>query len=249
MTVASKTIIITGASRGIGEAAARHLGAQGANVVLAARNADAITAIAAEIGPNARAMACDVASYGDVKAVVDLAMREFGGVDVLVNNAGVIEPIARLDECDPDEWDKVIDVNVKGVFYGIHAALPHMLSQGAGTIINLSSGAAYNALEGWSHYCASKGAVLQLTRSVEKEYGALGITCVGLSPSTIATEMQVQIKASGMNPVSEMDVSDHNSPHAVALIIEHLCGPAAQNHRGVDFLLKSDEGLRVAGLA
>lgn len=249
MTVSGKTILITGASRGIGASAAEYLAAQGANVVLTARSLDQVQALADKIGDTARAMACDVADYDQVKASIDFAIAEFGSIDVVVNNAGLLEPIHRLTDFDPADWDKVIDVNVKGVFYAMHAAIPHMVGAGAGTIINISSGAAYNALEGWSHYCASKAAVLQLTRSGHKEYGDKGISCIGLSPGTIATDMQVQIKASGLNPVSRMQMSDHNPPIAVAKVIEHLCGPAGQNYLGQDFLLKSDEGLKVAGLS
>lgn len=249
MTVQDKTILITGASRGIGEASARYLAEQGANVVLSARSENDITRLAAEIGDNALAITCDVADHASVKSTIDQTVDHFGAIDVVVNNAGLLDPIHRLTDFDPADWDKVIDVNVKGVFYAMHVAIPHMLKNNGGTIINISSGAAYNALEGWSHYCASKAAVLQLTRSGHKEYGDLGINCIGLSPGTIATDMQRNIKASGLNPVSQMDFSDHRPPIAVAKVIEYLCGPAGQNHLGEDFFLKSDEGLAAAGLA
>ncbi len=248
MTVANKTILITGASRGIGEAAARHLGALGANVVLAARSAQAVAAIAEDIGPNARGIACDVADYAQVKAAVDLAVCDFGTLDVLVNNAGLLEPVARLADIDPGDWNKVIDVNVKGVFHGMHAAVPVMQHQGGGTIINISSGAAYNVLEGWSHYCASKAAVLQLTRAGHKEYGEK-ITCVGFSPGTVATDMQRVIKASGVNPVSQIDWDQHIPASDAAKTIEYLCGPGAKAHAGQDFSIKTPEGRAEAGLA
>lgn len=247
MSVANKTILITGASKGIGAAAARHLGRLGANIILASRSTDLIAEIATGIGPNARAIACDVSDYTQVKAAVDLAIAEFGSLDVLVNNAGLIDPIARLTECDPSDWGNVIDVNVKGVFYGMHAALPVMEEQRAGTIINISSGAAYNALEGWSHYCASKAAVLQLTRSGHKEHGDT-VTVVGLSPGTVATDMQVNIKASGINPVSNLDVTDHIPASDVARAIEFLCGPGAKDFAGSDFSIKTPEGRAAAGL-
>jgi len=248
MTVASKTILITGASRGIGEAAARHLGGLGVNVILAARSADAVKSIAADIGDNARGVACDVADYAQVKTAVDLAVSEFGRLDVLVNNAGLLEPVHRLADFDPDDWNKVIDVNVKGVFHGMHAAIPVMQSQGSGTIINISSGAAYNVLEGWSHYCASKAAVLQLTRSGQKEYGDT-INCVGFSPGTVATDMQRIIKASGVNPVSELEWEQHIPASDAAKTIEYLCGAGAAAHAGQDFSIKTPEGRAEAGLA
>ncbi|MEM6578967.1 MAG: SDR family oxidoreductase, partial [Pseudomonadota bacterium] len=188
--VDGKTILITGASRGIGEAAARHFAQAGANVVLAARSADRVTALADEIGPQARGVACDVSRFGDLDAAVQLACDQFGGLDVLIGNAGVIEPVERLEEADADAWGQVIDINLKGVFHGMRAALPVMRAAGGGTIITISSGAATNALEGWSHYCASKAGALMLTRAADKEMRQHGIRVLGLSPGTVATQMQ-----------------------------------------------------------
>ncbi|MEL6915509.1 MAG: SDR family oxidoreductase [Pseudomonadota bacterium] len=241
--LAGKSVVITGASRGIGEATARHLAAQGAKVVLAARSEGAIEDIAQDIreaGGIALAHACDVADRGAVEDLIGAAVAAHGGLDVLVNNAGLIEPIARLDESDPDAWSTVVDVNLKGVYYGMRYAVPAMA--GAGTIINISSGAATGALEGWSHYCATKAAVLSLTRCGHKEFGDKGITVVGLSPGTVATEMQVQIKASGINPVSRLDPDAHIPPDWVARAIAYLCGPAGAQHAGGDFSLKTEEG-------
>jgi NAD(P)-dependent dehydrogenase (short-subunit alcohol dehydrogenase family) len=123
-----------------------------------------------------------------------------------------------------------------------------MLAKGAGTIVNISSGAATNALEGWSLYCASKAAVLSLTRSVHTEYGARGITCVGLSPGTVATDMQRQIKASGMNPVSQIDFEAHIPTEWVAQAIAHLAGPLGCAYAGGDFTLKTKEERAKVGL-
>ena len=249
--ISGKTIVITGASRGIGAAAARNFAAEGANVVLAARSEGAIAQIAEEIsaaGGKATAKACDVASYDDVASLIAHATETFGGVDVLINNAGLIDPIARMDESDPTAWSGIVDVNLKGVYYGIHAALPGMLAKGAGTIINISSGAATGALEGWSHYCATKAAVLSLTRCTHKEYADHGIRSVGLSPGTVATEMQVQIKASGVNPVSQLDPSVHIPAEWVAKGLAYLLDPASDKYLGGDFSLKTDEGRAEAGL-
>jgi len=251
MTLSEKTVIITGASRGIGAATARHFAEAGARVVLAARGATAIKAIADEInaaGGRALAVPCDVADWASVSALVARTREAFATVDVLINNAGVIEPIARLDESDPAEWGKVVDINLKGVYHGIRAALPVMLGQGGGTIINISSGAATGALEGWSHYCATKAAVLSLTRCTDTEYRDHGIRVMGLSPGTVATEMQVQIKASGVNPVSQLDFSVHIPPEYVAKGLAFLCTPGGDAFLGTDFSLKTEEGRRLAGL-
>ncbi|MEQ8403253.1 MAG: SDR family oxidoreductase [Roseitalea porphyridii] len=245
----NQTAIITGASRGIGEAAARALAAAGMNVVLAARSSADIERIAAEIteaGGEAIAMTCDVADHASVKALVDRALDAFGAVDLLVNNAGVINPIARLSESEPEAWDAAIDVNVKGVYHGIRAVLPAMERQGGGTIVNISSGAAYGPMEGWSHYCASKAAVLMLTRAVHKEHGESGIRSVGLSPGTVATQMQVDIKASGINPVSQMDPDAHAPPEWIGRAIVWLAGAGADNYLGEDLKLRTDAEARAA---
>lgn len=246
-----KTVVITGASRGIGAATARHMAALGANVVLAARSRRLVIAAAEQItaaGGHALAVQTDVADFAQVDALMAQAVDHFGTVDVLVNNAGIIDPIARLEESDPDAWGAVTDVNIKGVYHGIRAVLPHMRAQKAGTIINISSGAAHSALEGWSHYCASKAAVYALTRCTHKEVANQGIRVVGLSPGTVATDMQVAIKQSGMNPVSQLDSSAHIPSDWVARAVAYLCTPAAEGYLGTDFSLKTDEGRRAVGL-
>ncbi|MEM9278439.1 MAG: SDR family oxidoreductase, partial [Pseudomonadota bacterium] len=207
---------------------------------------DAVSRIANEINSaNGKAigMACDVADYDQVKTVVERAKSEFGSVDILVNNAGLIEPIARIEDSDPAMWGHIIDVNVKGVYYGIQAALPHMKAQGRGVIINISSGAATSALEGWSHYCSSKAAALSITRCTHREEAENGIRVVGLSPGTVATGMQVQIKASGINPVSQLDPSVHIPPEWVARTITWLATNDAKEFDGDDVSLR-DETIR-----
>ena len=246
-----KTYIISGASRGIGAATAKLLAERGAHVVLAARSGDAIAGIANDLtdaGFSAIAVPCDVSDYASVKALTDKTLDAFGRIDVLVNNAGVIDPIARIDESDPEAWSRVVDINFKGVYYAAHAALPAMLSQGSGVIINISSGAATGALEGWSHYCATKAGVLSLTKCLHKEYADKGIRTAGLSPGTVATDMQVKIKASGINPVSQMDFSDHIPPEWVAKAIAWLSTDDAADIAGVDFSLKTDAERARVGL-
>ncbi|ABD53322.1 SDR family oxidoreductase [Jannaschia sp. CCS1] len=245
--VDGKVVAITGASRGIGAAAAREFAALGAKVVLLARSRDAIAELAGEIGENALAVPCDVVRYWEVEAAFGAAVDTFGALDVVINNAGVIEPVARIEDANPDGWGQAIDINLKGTFNGVRAALPHM--GGGGTIIGISSGAATNALEGWSHYCASKAAALMLTRSLHKEMGDRGIRALGLSPGTVATQMQVEIKASGVNPVAGLDWSDHIPPEWPAKALAWMCTEAADPYLGGDISLR-DEGIRaVVGLA
>ncbi len=243
--------IVTGASRGIGAATARELAAGGMAVVLLARDEKAIEAIADEIrglGGRAVALACDVSRYADVETGVACAVEAFGSLDVLVNNAGTIEPVARIERSDPDDWGRVVDINLKGVYHGIRAALPAMLEGGRGVIVNLSSGAATGALEGWSHYCATKAAVLALTRCTHLEHADSGIRCVGLSPGTVATDMQVAIRGSGVNPVSRLEPTAHMPPEAAARAIAWLCTDEARDLDGGEFSLKTEEGRRRAGL-
>ena len=235
-----KTALITGASRGIGAAAARAFASAGANVVLAARSSKDIDAIAGEIGSTARAVTCDVARYANIIAAVKVATEAFGSLDFLVNNAGVIDPISRLEDSNPAGWGHAIDINVKGVYHGLRAAIPVMGS--GGVIVNISSGAATSALEGWSHYSASKAAVLSLTKTAEKETPD-SIRVVGLSPGTVATEMQTAIKGSGINPVSQLDWSVHIPAEWVGKAIVWLCSEDAAEFRGEDVSLR-DEAIR-----
>jgi NAD(P)-dependent dehydrogenase (short-subunit alcohol dehydrogenase family) len=243
-----KTVLITGASRGIGESAAHVFADAGANVVLLARGAEAIERIAAEIGDKAMAVTCDVADYGQVEAAVQAAVARFGGADILINNAGVIEPISHLDASDPEGWGQVIDINLKGVYHGMRAVMPIMEKAGGGSILTISSGAAHGPVEAWSHYCASKAAVNMLTRCVDKEARDKGIRAIGLSPGTVATEMQREIKASGINPVSQLDWSDHIPPEWPAKCLLWMCGPEADAWLGDEISLRDEDIRKQVGL-
>ncbi|MCE8530684.1 SDR family oxidoreductase [Ruegeria pomeroyi] len=244
-----QTVVITGASRGIGAATARHFAGLGAQVALLARDGAALGALAGDIGDQAMALPCDMGDWAAVAAAIAATEARFGPIHVLINNAGLIDPIARLADSNPEDWGRVVDVNLKGVYHGLRAVLPGMLTARGGTVLNLSSGAATSALEGWSHYCATKAAVLALTRCADREYRDQGIRVIGLSPGTVATGMQVQIRASGINPVSRMDPSAHIPADWVAQALAYLCGPGGDAHRGTDFSLKTAEGRAEAGLS
>lgn len=238
-----RTVMITGASRGIGAEAARIFAKAGANVALVARSADSIANLAGEIGTSAVAIPCDISRYWEVAQAVENCVTAFGGLDILINNAGVIEPIARMDEADPEGWGQVIDINLKGVFHGMRAALPVMENAGGGTILTVSSGAAHGPVEAWSHYCASKAGAAMLTMCLHKEMGDKGIRAMGLSPGTVATQMQREIKASGINPVSQLEWSDHIPADWPAKALLWMCGTEADAFLGEEISLR-DEGIR-----
>lgn len=244
--------LITGASRGIGAAAARCLSARGMAVILLARDGRAIADLAGQIqadGGRALAVRADVGSWSEMSAAVSAGVAAFGRIDVLLNNAGVITPVDDLATSVPDAWAAALQTNLLGVYHGLRAVLPLMRAQGSGVVINMSSGAAYRALQGWSHYCAAKAAVLALTRSADLENADAGIRVVGLSPGTVDTTMQQQIRASGVNPVSQLDPGAHRSPEQVAEAIAWLCSDAASDIRGIDFSLRDPAHLRRCGLS
>ncbi|ETX27789.1 SDR family oxidoreductase [Roseivivax isoporae] len=249
MDMTGRAVMITGASRGIGAAAARAFAAAGAQVALVARSADPVAELAGEIGSQAVAIPCDISRYWEVDQAVQNCLSAFGRLDVLVNNAGVIEPISHLSEADPGAWGQAIDTNLKGVFHGMRAALPAMLARGGGTILTIGSGAAHGPVEGWSHYCASKAGALMLTRMADKENRAAGIRALSLSPGTVATQMQKEIKASGINPVSKLDWSDHIPPEWVAQALLWLCGPEADAHLGDEVSLRDPDIRAKVGVA
>ena len=189
--IAGKIIVITGASSGLGEASARLLSAEGATVVLGARRVERIQALADELvakGARALALATDVTERTQVSALIDAAVQTFGRIDVLINNAGLM-PQSPLDRLKVDDWDQMIDVNIKGVLYGIAAALPHMQRQKAGHIINVSSVAGHKVGPGGAVYSATKHAVRALSEGLRQEVKAWNIRSTIISPGAVATEL------------------------------------------------------------
>jgi NADP-dependent 3-hydroxy acid dehydrogenase YdfG len=200
--IGNKVVVITGASSGLGEAAARHLAAQGATVVLGARRADRIEALAAELtasGHEARAVVTDVTDRDQVRNLVNTAVSEFGRIDVMLNNAGLM-PLAPLERLKVDEWDRMIDVNIKGVLYGIAAALPHMKERKSGHIINVSSVYGHVVDPGATVYCATKFAVRALSEGLRREVKPYDIRTTVISPGAVSTEL--------LEHISEKDIQE-----------------------------------------
>ena len=189
--IKGKVVVITGASSGLGDATARHLSAQGATVVLGARRVDRIQSLADELnakGGKALAVATDVTHHEQVKKLVDTAVQKFGRIDVMINNAGLM-PHSPLERLKIDDWNRAIDVNIKGVLYGIAAALPHMKQQKAGHIINVSSVAGHKITPNGAVYCATKHAVRVLSEGLRQEVKPYNIRTTIISPGAVATEL------------------------------------------------------------
>jgi len=189
--IRGKVVVITGASSGLGEATARHLSGLGASVVLGARRADRLQSLAGELtarGGHALALTTDVTSCDQVRRLADSAVETYGRIDVIVNNAGLM-PQSLLERLKIDEWDRMIDVNIKGVLYGIAAALPHMKRQKAGHIINVSSVAGHKVRPGGTVYSATKHAVRVISEGLRQEVKPYNIRTTVVSPGAVDTEL------------------------------------------------------------
>ena len=192
MSIKGKTIIITGASSGIGEATAKKLSQEGANVVLSARREDRLNSLKDEIVKNggmALVVPADVTNKEDFKKVVSSTLEEFGSIDGIINNAGLM-PLSYVKNLHTDEWDKMIDVNIKGVTNGVSAVLPTMMEQKSGNIINISSSAAHKYYPGGAVYCATKAAVKMFTEGLRAELAPhYGINVTSIDPGFVSTEL------------------------------------------------------------
>lgn len=209
--IKGKVIVITGASSGLGEAAAKHLAELGATVVLGARRAERIENLAKQIqdkGGQAFAVAMDVTQRDQVKKLVDSAVEQFGRVDVIVNNAGIM-PLSPMDRLNVDEWDMMIDVNIKGVLNGIAAVLPYMKEQKSGQIINTSSVAGHKVFTGSAVYSATKFAVRALTEGLRVELKPYNIRTTIVCPGAVKTEL--------LEHITETDIQRANKDYVGAV--------------------------------
>jgi NADP-dependent 3-hydroxy acid dehydrogenase YdfG len=199
--IKGKVVVITGASSGLGEATARMLSAHGATVVLGARRLDRLQKLANELtasGGQALAVATDVTQRDQVQRLVDTAVQKFGRIDVMLNNAGLM-PHSPIERLKVDEWERMVDVNIKGVLYGIAAALRYMKQQKSGHIINVSSVAGHKVTPNAAVYCATKYAVRALSEGLRQEIKAYNIRTTIISPGAVATELP--------DSITEADVS------------------------------------------
>jgi NADP-dependent 3-hydroxy acid dehydrogenase YdfG len=232
--IEGKVVVVTGASSGLGEATARFLSAQGASVVLGARRVDRIQSLADELtasGGKALAVATDVTQRDQVQKLVDAAVQTYGRVDVIINNAGLM-PQAPLERLKVDEWDRMIDVNIKGVLYGIAAALPYMKQQKAGHFINVSSVAGHRVGPGFAVYAATKHAVRALSEGLRQEVKPYNIRTTVISPGAVATELP-------------QSVTDPDSAARTRKFYEAFAIPAESFARAVAFAISQREEVDV----
>ena len=232
--IAGKVVVITGASSGLGEATARHLSALGATVVLGARRVERMQVLTKEItdrGGKALAIATDVTDRAQVQRLVDDAVKAFGRVDVIVNNAGLM-PQSRLDRLKVDEWDRMIDVNIKGVLYGIAAALPHMQRQKSGHVINVSSVAGHKVRAGGAVYSATKHAVRVISEGLRQEVKPYNIRTTIISPGAVDTELP--------DTISEPDVAA-----AMRKMYDEIAIPPDSFARAVAFAMTQPEDVDI----
>jgi NADP-dependent 3-hydroxy acid dehydrogenase YdfG len=232
--ISGKIVVITGASSGLGEATARYLAERGATVVLGARRTERLQAVVEEItqrGGRASAIVTDVTDAAQVQALVDAAVEKYGRVDVILNNAGVM-PHSPLERRKVDDWDRTIDVNIKGVLYGIAAALPHMQRQKSAHFINVSSVAGHKVGPGSAVYAATKTAVRVISEGLRQEVKPWNLRTTIISPGAVATELP--------NSITEADIAK-----GIGQFYEQYAIPADSFARAVAFAISQPEDVDI----
>ena len=244
MTLSGQTALVTGGSKGIGLATVGALARAGAKVHFTARSADSVESACRALGT--------VSVTGHVADMTDpVAMTRLsdGAFDILINNAAIIGPIGRILDVTLADWSRNIETNLTSAFHVTQFVLRGMLARGGGTIVNISSGAAHRPQEGWSAYCAGKAGLAMLTRSVHMEYANARIRVFGFAPGVVDTDMQISIRASGLNPVSQLPRESLAPASDPAAAIVWLCTKAADPFAGQELDIRSPELRAAVGLA
>jgi NADP-dependent 3-hydroxy acid dehydrogenase YdfG len=225
--VANKTILVSGASSGIGEATVRELAAAGARLFIGARRTERLQALADELGPQIAWRALDVTDPASFDAFADAAQARFGRIDALINNAGVM-PLSPLAALKRDEWTRMIDVNIHGVLNGIAAVLPRFVAQGGGHVVNVASIGAHLVVPTGAVYCATKYAVWAITEGLRQEHDEIQTTII--SPGVVATELGNDITDPAVAASLEVWRQKSLTPDAIARAIRY----ALEQPAGVD---------------
>jgi NAD(P)-dependent dehydrogenase (short-subunit alcohol dehydrogenase family) len=244
-----KVAIVTGAGRGIGRALALALAAAGADVALAARSAGEIEAVATEVeglGRKALAVPTDVTEEDAVETLIERTVGELGGPDVLVNNSGVLHP-SPIVETSAEEWDRVVGTNLRGTFLCTRAAGRHFLERGAGKVVNVASNFAFMGVPNFASYCASKAAVVALTRAVAVEWASKGVQVNALAPGYVETEMNaaaredegLRAKIIGGIPARRMARAEELGP-----LVVYLASPASDFMTGETLVFDGGQAAR-----
>lgn len=240
-----KVIIVTGASQGLGAATAETLAKAGAKVVLASLDADRLNAVARRIngaGGDCVFRVCDVRQNEDVKEVVALAMNKYGVIHGLVNNAGTIQPLAKILDADIALWKNCVETHLFGSFHFVKAVLPVMIENGAGTIVNISSGAAELPLLGWSAYNTAKASLKMLGQVLFQEVQEENIRVFSVRPGGVDTKMQDEIRASKINtiPAANIPKEKLTPPEYPAGAIAYLFSEAAKDLAGIELDVRKE---------
>jgi NAD(P)-dependent dehydrogenase (short-subunit alcohol dehydrogenase family) len=243
--------IVTGAARGLGAEIARALAGAGAAVAVTARREKAARVVADEIaaaGGKAIGIACDVADRASVERAVAEVRERLGPATILINNAGVIEPLGTLHETELEAFSANIAVNLVGAAATAQAVLPGMLAAGHGTIVNISSGAARSAFAGWGAYCVAKAGLAMLGKVLAAEYGDKGIRVFGFAPGIVDTDMQTTIRAAGIGPTASLPRERLAHPRVPAAAVVFLCSGASDRFAGKEVDIRSPNFRAAAGL-
>ncbi len=246
-----RVALVTGAARGIGAATVLALAQKGIAPVLAVRDPQAAQAAAdavSTLGVACRIEVCDVAEYASVQRCVASVLKAWGRIDIVINNAGQIEPQAPLAQTDPAQWAHAMQVNLVGPYNVIHAALPELLKR-KGVVLNVSTGAAHTPRDGWSAYCTSKAGLLMLSRSVLNEYGKKGLSVYSLQPGLVDTAMQGLIRAQGVNEISRIPQEKLAPPSVSAGLLAWLADTMPKDLMGSDLSVNDAGLLARAGVA
>jgi len=247
--LAGRAALVTGGRNGIGAATALALAEAGAAVAVCGRQPGDCAATVAAIeaaGGIAFDQQLDVGDLGAVESRVEAAAERLGRLDIIVNNAGVIDPMAPLPAIDAAAFDRALRVNVSGPLAVVTAAWPYL--NNGGRVINVLSGAAARPMPGWAAYCASKAALLMLTRSIDLEGAPAGIRCFGLAPGLVDTAMQASIRAARINDISNIPREKLASPAVAGRAIAWLAGADALDYAGTMVDVRDEGFRRRAGL-